>query len=146
MYKKQDYPQRCFHGHGILAGSVSGAAWICDAHQLLYTALYCKAQQCCALQAAQQPPKPLCGFGRGRINGALCGAMRRPPSKTADCKSLFRFVIVRSIKVSPERGAVAGGNPLPLGFPGKFTKPIDNRPVFCYNKNRLSREAARNPL
>ena len=45
-----------------------------------YTALYCKAQQCCALQAAQQPPKPLCGFGRGRITerlAALCAARRQ---------------------------------------------------------------------
>ena len=46
----------------------------------LYTALYCKAQLCCALQAAQQPPKPLCGFGRGRITerlAALCAARRQ---------------------------------------------------------------------
>ena len=64
------------------------------------TFIYCPLLQSttrCALQAAQQPPKPHSGFGRGRINEALSGTSAAPPSKTADCKSLLRFAIARSI-------------------------------------------------
>ena len=53
---------------------------------VLYTALYCKVQQSCALQAAQQPPKPLCGFGRGRITERLAAhsAARRQRLRIAN--------------------------------------------------------------
>ncbi len=46
--------------------------------------IYCPLLQSttrCALQAAQQPPKPHSGFGRGRINEALRGTQCRPAVK-----------------------------------------------------------------
>ena len=46
--------------------------------------IYCPLLQSttrCALQAAQQPPKPHSGFGRGRINEALSGTQCRPAVK-----------------------------------------------------------------